>query len=107
MASAIRRSCCPSASCTGPGKISARQQTRPSRTRCKTYQSNKGDKMKRYLLFLIVTAVILFAVANTAQAGKPRPTAYPPPDFEAQGYPAPLPPLAPTAVPSVLDQLYA
>ncbi len=60
----------------------------------------------RYLAPIFIAFVILLAVvAPSVQAGKPQP--YPPPDFEIQAYPAPPTPLAPTAMPSDLDQLYA
>lgn len=48
--------------------------------------------MKKYIVFLFIIALILVMIfAPDVQAGKPRSTAYPPPDttFESQAYPAP------------------
>jgi hypothetical protein len=62
------------------------------------------------MLVLIIAALMVAAFSPGYARPRPTPTpgAYPPPpDFEAQAYPAPPTPLAPTAVPSLTDQLYS
>lgn len=64
--------------------------------------------MKYGLLLIIVVMVLAGLFVPGAQAGKPRPTAYPEPPvvFEAQAYPAPPTPFIPDE-PALEDQLYA